>query len=968
MTLGFGSRRLRARVLADPTQHPWPAGTRRLRVHDVQIDLRYRRVIRPDQEAELPQRMFELLLVFLAEPQVLHSRSELFARVWPGVIVEDANLSQSVWMLRKALGESRKHWIRTVAKSGYVFEPPSPVEAIDESPAATTPAEAINKESQEPAGEELPAAASPVPSAASPRVPRGRWGRWAAVAAFAAVLIGAGFWWMNRQKTNAPPASPQLAIALIDVEDKAAPQDARWPVTLLHTWLEWQLDSLPEVTLLTEAHLAADSTGRSPRIVFLSSGADNANPNRVYLLARFDQGGIEKRIEKQGTRAELPAMADALSRELLAALVPARANERWPALAIDTNAAHRYAQAIEAIDRRDWVKSAEILQDVTRLAPEFGLPRLQLGYALSRLSRAAPAIEQTEAAIRLLQPIPDDVAEVLNAERLSRNPQQFGEAAKAWAALAAKHPEKRAYTLEQASKLNASNQPKEALALLNTPEWDKESAGIRLRQRLNLAAAYLRLGDPQRARENALAAERIAAAAGRGWEHELGDALLLTAQTDTFQYEGKADLSRYEEAAKQFELAGDDMNALYARFLAESNRGDKPAESGLDVLLAQARERGYRNLEIAMLRMVAFRHYERGDMPAYRARLEQALATALTAGDTDEQHMLELDLLNEDFLRGQFDSAERRVMRLEKAGLQGDDASWLSSFEAIILANRGRFALSEKVLDEAEKAYNQANPGTRPSAASSRIGCVRADLRLTRGDIPGSRAGWKACSASESPSSRLQATIGNAMVDLAAGDRAGARKQLLDARAQVEQMPDGPDRWSTELWIANGLIRAGDAATAERTFRRILPLAQATRYEWIIAVTETGLAEAAATRGDWSAVRGHLAAARDLHLDDIWTLGNRINVLDAIASLKDGDSRRALQLLANVHAQAVRNGDVVTQLEVQSLLPHGMAIGECNEHCQSALVASSGLRGATLDWLVVPAKVDTKALLGQSIR
>ena len=121
--------------MSDPTQHRWPAGTRRLQVHDVQIDLRYRRVIRPDQEAELPQRMFELLLVFLAEPQVLHSRADLFARVWPGVIVEDANLSQSIWMLRKALGESRKHWIRTVAKSGYVFEPPGPVEAVAEIPA-----------------------------------------------------------------------------------------------------------------------------------------------------------------------------------------------------------------------------------------------------------------------------------------------------------------------------------------------------------------------------------------------------------------------------------------------------------------------------------------------------------------------------------------------------------------------------------------------------------------------------------------------------------------------------------------------------------------------------------------------------------------------------------------------------------------------------------------------------------------
>lgn len=940
-------------------------------MHDVQIDLRYRRVIRPDQEAELPQRMFDLLLVFLAEPQVLHSRADLFTRVWPGVIVEDANLSQSVWMLRKALGESRKHWIRTVAKSGYVFEPPAPVEAVPEGSSGGLPAEPINKEKEyadadATEGSLSPAVSTPLPQA-SPA--RRNWWRWAAAAALAVVLIGGATWWLHRQQAAAPQATtPQLAIALIDVEDKAAPEDSRWPVVLLHTWLEWKLDSLPEVTLLTEAHLAADSAGRSPRIVFLSSGVDSANPNRVYLRARFDEAGIEQRMEKQGTRAELPAMADALSRELLAALVPGRAKERWPTLAIDTNAARRYAQALDAMDRRDWVKSAEVLQDVTRLAPEFGLPRLQLGYALSRLSRAAPAIEQTEAAIRLLQPVPADVAEVLNAERLSRNPQQFGEAAKAWAALATKHPEKRAYTLEQASKLNASNQPREALALLNQPYWDKESAGIRLRQRLNLAAAYLRLGDPQRARDNALAAERIAAAAGKGWEHELGDALLLTAQTDSFQYENKADLSRFEEAAKQFELAGDDMDALYARFLAESNRGDQPAESGLDVLLAQARERGYRRLEIAMLRMVAFRHYNRGDMPAYRARLEQALATALTAGDTYEQHMLELDLLNEDFLRGQFDSAERRVIRLDKAGLQGDDASWLSAFEAIIVANRGRFALSEKVLEEAEKQYRQANPGTQPSAASSRINCVRADLRLTMGDIPGARAGWKKCSAAESPSSRLQAAIGNATIDLVAGDRATAQKQLLDLAKQVQQMPDGPDRWTTELWIATALTRAGDSAASERMFQRILPLARATQYEWIIAITEIGLAETAATRGDWNAVHEHITAARQIRLSDIWTLSNRINVLDAVTSLHDGDSKRALRLLGSVHAQAVRNGDVVTQLEVQSLLPAGMGIGECNERCQAALVASTGLRGATLDWLVVPAKVDAKALLQGNIK
>lgn len=966
--------------MAEPTQHPWPAGTRRLRVHDVLIDLRYRRVMRPDQESELPQRMFDLFLVFLAEPQMLHSRSELFARVWPGVIVEDANLSQSVWMLRKALGEGRKHWIRTVAKSGYVFEPPGAVEAEEEAPpVAPPPAPARTPAAAEPAldrpsidkvsaGPHERPADAPLPPDSGPRGSRARrpWGRVAAVALALLVIAGSATW-LQRRQAGPPGATAQIAIALIDVEDKAAPLDTRWPVTLLHTWLGWKLDSLPEVTLLTEANLAADTGGQSPRIVFLSSGVDNADPGLVHLRARFSRNGVERLIEKQGTRPELPAMADALSQELLATLVPGRAQERWPAFAIDTPAARRYAEAIDALERRDWVTSVDILQDVVRLAPAFGLPRLQLGYALARLSRAAPAIEQTDAAIRLLRPLPADVARVLEAERLSRNPQTVDEAARAWAALAERHPQKRAYLIEQASKLNASGQPEQALALLSHPDWDRESTGIRLRQQLNLAAAYLHLGDPQRARERALTAERIATAAGQGWELELGDALLIAAQADSFQFEDQADLARFEQAARQFELAGDDMDALYARFLAESNRHDRSAESGLDVLLAQARERGYPRLEVAMLRIVAFRHYSRGDMAAYRARLEQALATALAAGDLYQQHMLDLDLLNEDFLRGKFDSAERRVARLGKAGLQGDDASWLSSFQAVILANRGRFELAEKILDEADQAYRQGNPGAQAAAASARIACVRADVRLARGDIPGARAAWKACSATDSPSSQLQAGIGGTMLQLAAGDRTTALKQLAQAREQVERQPDGPDRWTTELWIATGLTRALDAATAERMYHRILPLARATQYEWIIAITETGLAETAAARADWPEVRARVAAARELGLTGIWTLSSRLDMLDAVASLHEGGEQRALRLLANVHAHAVRNGDVVAQLEVQSLLPPGMAIGECNERCQSALVANSGLRGANLDWLVAPAKVDTTALLQQDM-
>lgn len=950
--------------MSDPTKHSWPAGTRRLRVHDVVIDLRYRRVIRPDHEAELPHRMFDLLLVFLSEPQVLHSRAELFARVWPGVIVEDANLSQSIWMLRKALGESRKHWIRTVAKSGYVFEPPGPVEvmaeAIAEAAAGAGSAAISNVSGTDPASASATRAIGSAAPASAPR--RAGWLRWGVVAALAIALIGGFAGWLHQRDRPEPQAAPprQLAIALIAVEDQAAPEEARWPVTLLYAWLRWKLESLPEATLLTEAHLAADSQGRSPRVVFLSSGQESGSPNTIFLHARFDQNGREHRFEQRGTPADLPAMADRLSQQVLAALVPARARESWPPLSLDTRAARRYTEGIEALERRDWVASAQILRDVVQRAPDFGLARMQLGHALTRLSNAAPAMEQTDAALERLQPVPRDVAAVLHAERLSRDPQRPAEAAAAFAALASRHPGKLSYALDQARMLRRAGKFKEALAILNEPRWDGETVGNRLDRHLNLAATYLSMGDAEHAREAALVAERIARAAGKGWEQERGEALLLVAHADQFQYQEKADLSRYEEAAAQFERAGDDMGALIARFSAESAKPD-PA-SRMQTLLMQARERGYRRLEIEILRVVAFRHYSEGDMPAYRARLEQALATALTAGDIYQQHLLELDLLNEDFMRGRFQDADRRLANLRRSGLQGDNAIWVAQYDALVAANRGQFALAEAKLEQAAKGDREANPGTVATTATSRISCLRADLRLVQGDMALARAEWRNCEASGQPSAQQQSRIGNASIDLYAGDRAAALRQFRDFVHQADAMQDGPDRWIIELTLATFLTRAGDVASAQRLYERVLPLATQSDYGWMVAIAEAGLAETAATRSDWKAVRGHLVAARRQRVSDVWTLSNRLDVLDVVLALVDGDGRRAAGLLASVHAKAQRNNDVVTQLEIYSLLPPGAAIGECNERCQAALVARTGLRGANLDWLRAPSRLDTSGL------
>lgn len=313
----------------------WPPRTRRLRIGDLCIDLHCRRVQRPDAEVELPQRMFELLLVFAAEPHTVHTRTALLQRVWPGVIVEDANLSQSVWILRRALGEARKDWIRTVAKKGYVFEPPTPVQAIETSAAAEAQAE----------DEQWPYASVVAISNASAgdvghreRIDRKRPRRWVGYAAAAIlIVIVATAGALHEAKPPEAMAGAQdisqtpASITLVEVDDPGMAPQHRLPAALLHAWLEWKFSALPEVTMLTQAHLAADtpvqasSVHASNVVVLIASGPLPDDPSRIFLQARFEDAHGPQRVRVEGTPAELGMLVDTVSRRVMQTLLPRRA-------------------------------------------------------------------------------------------------------------------------------------------------------------------------------------------------------------------------------------------------------------------------------------------------------------------------------------------------------------------------------------------------------------------------------------------------------------------------------------------------------------------------------------------------------------------------------------------------------------------------------------------------------------------
>ena len=81
-------------------------------------------------------KAMEVLALLAARAGDVVSRKELLAAVWPGVIVGDEALTQSVIKLRRALGDNPRlpAYIETISKRGYRLI--APVRACEEGPRA----------------------------------------------------------------------------------------------------------------------------------------------------------------------------------------------------------------------------------------------------------------------------------------------------------------------------------------------------------------------------------------------------------------------------------------------------------------------------------------------------------------------------------------------------------------------------------------------------------------------------------------------------------------------------------------------------------------------------------------------------------------------------------------------------------------------------------------------------------------
>lgn len=87
------------------------------------LEVRTNRLLRGEEVIPTGRKPLEILKLLLENAGELVEKEEILRRVWPNQVIEDNNLTQNIYNLRRLLGDTTKgqNWIQTIPGRGYVF-------------------------------------------------------------------------------------------------------------------------------------------------------------------------------------------------------------------------------------------------------------------------------------------------------------------------------------------------------------------------------------------------------------------------------------------------------------------------------------------------------------------------------------------------------------------------------------------------------------------------------------------------------------------------------------------------------------------------------------------------------------------------------------------------------------------------------------------------------------------------------
>jgi DNA-binding winged helix-turn-helix (wHTH) protein/TolB-like protein/Tfp pilus assembly protein PilF len=383
------------------------------------IDVAERLLLRDGQVVQLTPKAFDLLLVFVENNGHLVEKDELMRRLWPDTFVEEANLTNNISLLRKALSVEGHQYIETVARRGYRFvaeiaeaagEPTEPV--LEDRNSATNVLEEVSGAKQAEALSQGP----------------GRRKRFKFVLLFAGVVLfgmalATYYFWPR-------PAVPQPVIRTIAVlpfkplvadnhDDSLEMGMADTLITRLSNIRQIVVRPTSAVRKYAGFEQDAVAAGRAQNVDAVLEGSIQRSGDRIRVsvrLVRVENGSLIWADHFDEKFTDMFAVQDSISERVAAALAVRLTHEERELLTkhytANTDAYQFYMKGRYFLNKStegDYLKSIEYFKQALEKDPVYALAYagladayVQLGfYGLSPMKESHPRAR--DAAIRALE-------------------------------------------------------------------------------------------------------------------------------------------------------------------------------------------------------------------------------------------------------------------------------------------------------------------------------------------------------------------------------------------------------------------------------------------------------------------------------------------------------------------------------------------------------------------------------------
>ena len=960
-----------------------------------------RRVLLRDGEAvQVTPKAFSILLVLLEQHGQVVGKDELIRKVWAGSHVSDANLTQNVSSLRKALGERAGdgRYVVTVPGQGYCFA--APVELVEEEPPPAARPEVIPQPLPQSAGIEPVVAARP--------------GLRIGMGLVALALVLALSWLLPRLTRDslepsedlgrvAPPWRPSVAV--LGFRDLSRGAETRWIGTALAEMLTTELDAGGDVRMISRQEvdrarqfvdieasgsLAGDSLPRIRSIVgadrvvvgtYLSlPGPPDGNGRRVRVdlrVLRASDGGVVASLAETGAESDLIDLvtrAGARLRQALGYVAPSpeRARSARALQPADPEALRLYSLGLERMRSHDAPQAMELLQRAVEADPGSAAVRSAFAQCLEMLGYDSRAVEEAKRAVELSPALTRQERLGLQA-RLHALTNQWDRASEIYRSLWTFYPDDLEYGLQLANSLMRAGKGGEALdtvaALrrLHPPQGEDPRIDLleaRIARRLSDTARQMRVAEVavvkgRRSGERLILAQALVHA---------GHGLLVGGQMERAIAAFREARQLAKEEGQPFVLG----MALAHLGGALQAKGDLAgAEKAHRESLAVAERLGSSLGMASQLQLLGSLYQQRGELNQALDLLEQALSWQIKIGDRANEART-LDAIGQVLAtRGDLEGARERY---EKA-LEISRAIRSRADEATVLSHLGQVLERQGDLAEALRQHEQAfavlrQLGDPGRAADALVESATALSRL--GELAGARSRLKLALRAYR---RLGNRLGMAEVldrlsglEYRMGNLAASRR-LSDLELQIAR------ETGSKALLGEALRRSartdwamGRLAEARRDFERALALrlqagedaeAMGLRLDLTrLAISEGRYGEAgrlARQASEWYESRemaGNEAQGRSLLAEALLRQGRLAAAQEAAERARDQAERsedREMRVLvatrlARVEAAGGQTGKGIRELRRQ--IPEAQAAGYVNAVLQARLTLGELLLAA----------------------